>query len=65
MLNKNKNKIMSTHKEYEFLKADGVLLKLFPELSGEWVDDKKVFTQMWDLNNNALKDLDVIIDDEE
>ena len=56
---------MSTHKEYEFLKADGVLLKLFPELSGEWVDDKKVFTQMWDLNNNALKDLDVIIDDEE
>ena len=65
MLNKNKNKIMSEHKEYEFLKANGVLLELFPELSGEWVDDKKVFTQMWDLNNNALKDLDVIIDDEE
>ena len=60
-----KNKIMSAHKEYEFLKANGVLLALFAELSGEWVDDKKVFTQMWDLNNNALKDLDVIIDDEE
>lgn len=56
---------MSAHKEYEFLKANGVLLELFPELSGEWADDKKVFTQMWDLNNNALKDLDVIIDDEE
>ena len=51
--------------DYEFLKANGVLLELFLELSGEWVDDKKVFTQMWDLNNNALKDLDVIIDDEE
>ncbi len=56
---------MSAHKEYEFLKANGVLLEVFPELSGDWLEDEKTFTERWDLNNNALKDLDVIIDDEE
>ena len=65
MLNKNKNKIMSAHKEYEFLKANGVLLEVFPELSGDWLEDEKTFTERWELNVDVFNNLDVIIEDDD
>ena len=65
MLNKNKNKIMSAHKEYEFLKANGVLLEVFPELSGDWLEDEKTFTERWELNVDIFNNLDVIIEDDD
>ena len=56
---------MSAHKEYEFLKANGVLLEVFPELSGDWLEDEKTFTERWELNVDVFNNLDIIIDDEE
>ena len=56
---------MSAHKEYEFLKANGVLLELFPELSGDWLEDEKTFTERWELNVDVFNNLDVIIEDDD
>ncbi len=56
---------MSAHKEYEFLKANGVLLEVFPELSGDWLEDEKTFTERWELNVDVFNNLDVIIEDDD
>ena len=56
---------MSAHKEYEFLKANGVLLEVFPELSGDWLEDEKTFTERWELNVDIFNNLDVIIEDDD
>ena len=56
---------MSANKEYEFLKANGVLLEVFPELSGDWLEDEKTFTERWELNVDVFNNLDVIIEDDD
>lgn len=54
---------MSAIKEYEFLKSNGVLLELFPDLTGDWKSDSKIFTELWELNNDAIKDIDTYYDE--
>jgi hypothetical protein len=50
---------MSAKGEYSVLLDLGDLLVLYPELTGEWENDKVEFTRMWEDNKDAFKDLDM------
>lgn len=39
---------------YYSLLESGDLLDMFPNLTGEWVKDKKDFKRQYDMNNQAL-----------
>ena len=56
---------MKAKQEYQNLLRSGDLEILYPDLTGEWKKDQKEFTRLYDLNNEALKDIVVEIDDEE
>lgn len=56
---------MKAKKEYKELRESGDLYKMFPDFTGEWVEDRTEFEKMWEMNNSALMDIDIIVDDEE
>lgn len=50
---------MTAKKEYLFLQSNGMLEELYPELSGNWDEDRKEFTVLWELNETFTKQIDV------
>ena len=50
---------MTAKKEYLFLQGNGMLEELYPELSGNWEEDRKEFTVLWELNEIYTKGIDV------
>lgn len=50
--------------EYDMLLESGELLLMFPELSGKWSKDKAEFKKLWDVNQQAINDIDISIDEE-
>ena len=50
---------MTAKKEYMFLYSNGMLGDLYPDLSGDWEEDKKEFTVIWELNEIFTKQIDV------
>jgi hypothetical protein len=50
---------MSAKKEYDALLQSGDLLELYKGLSGNWDKDRKTFTELYDLNVKAIKEIDV------
>lgn len=55
---------MKVKKEYTTLLENGELLIMFPELSGTWSKDRKIFTSLWEQNNEAIKNIDVDFDED-
>ena len=55
---------MKAKQEYQRLLSSGDLEELYPELKGDWKKDKKEFTRLYDLNNEALKNMPIIFDTE-
>ena len=55
---------MSAIKQYEFLLESGDLLELYPGLSGIWKDDKDKFTKLYNLNIEAIKELEINFEEE-
>jgi hypothetical protein len=45
-------------KEYNALLESGALLEMFPDLKGNWKDDKKVFTSQHNLNVDFINDVE-------
>mgnify|MGYP003643019914 CR=1 FL=1 len=56
---------MKIKKEYCSLLDNGELLDMFPELSGSWLKDKSKFTDLWNKNIEAIKNIDVNFDENE
>jgi hypothetical protein len=56
---------MTAKNEYHELLANGELLELYPDLSGSWQKDKKIFTYTWEQNVEAIKDIDKNFDEDE
>ena len=46
-------------KEYNALLESGALLEMFPDLKGNWKDDKKVFTSQHNLNVDFINDVEI------
>lgn len=40
--------------EYQLLSDMGDLLMLYPDLTGDWEEDKRKFMSLWESNQNAL-----------
>lgn len=59
---KNSFQRMQAKKEYTTLLKNKELLELYPGLSGSWKEDKKVFTAIWEQNQDAIKDIDITFD---
>ena len=51
-------------KEYNSLLVSGELYQLFPDLKGDWEQDKKIFIAQYEDNQKLLNE-DLTIDDEE
>ncbi len=49
---------MIVKKEYNVLLEGGELLEMYPELSGSWEKDEKVFTSIWEKNQEAIRDIE-------
>lgn len=48
-------------KQYNMLLKSGLLLELYPEMSGEWIEDKQEFERIYEMedfytNNTELDD---------
>lgn len=54
---------MKVKREYQALLDSGELQEMFPELSGVWKKDEKIFTALWENNQSAIKDIDVNFDE--
>jgi hypothetical protein len=50
---------MSAKGEYMVLLEMGELLDLYPHLTGDWGEDEKLFTQMFEANKEVFNELDV------
>jgi len=50
---------MSVKQDYDLLLGSGDLKLLFPSASGDWEQDKKQFTKIYDINQELLKQYDV------
>ena len=51
-------------KEYNSLLVSGELLEFFPDLKGNWEQDKKIFIAQY-INNQELLNGDLDLDDDE
>lgn len=47
---------MDAKTQYSILKKSGDLLEFYPELTGVWAEDKKAFTQIYELTINGIID---------
>jgi len=56
---------MKAKNEYDELLANGELLELYPDLSGSWQKDKKIFISTWEQNVEAIKNIDKNFDEDE
>lgn len=54
---------MKAKEEYNVLLDGGELLEIYPELSGSWSKDKKIFTKIWEQNIKAIKNTDIDFDE--
>lgn len=54
---------MTPYKQYKMLLANGILEELYPELTGEWEEDKKTFINIIEMNEMFTKNLDVDYDE--
>lgn len=52
---------MTAKEEYNKLLGSGELFELFPDLSGIWEEDRRVFQKNWEDNQDILN-MDVVID---
>lgn len=50
---------MKVKSEYQALLDSGELQDMFPQLSGVWKKDEKLFTKLWEQNIKAIKSIDV------
>lgn len=50
---------MSARREYNVLLKNGILLELYPELIGNWLDDKDTFTKLYEANLYFTEPLEV------
>lgn len=50
---------MSAISEYNMLLDLGELLELYPGLTGEWKNDSKKFTSMWEKNQEIFNDYEI------
>lgn len=55
---------MKAKEEYQKLLNSGDLEELYPDLTGNWKKDQEEFTRLYDLNNKALKDITIEIEEE-
>lgn len=53
-----KKRKMKARREYNVLLENGELLELYPELSGSWSKDGKLFTSLWEQNRDAIMEID-------
>ena len=56
---------MRVKKEYDILLDSGELEIMFPQLSGSWTKDQALFTQLWEQNIEAIKDIDINFNENE
>lgn len=56
---------MRVKDEYIELLKNGELLELYPELFGSWAKDENKFTQIWEQNVEAIKNIDTDFDEYE
>lgn len=54
---------MKVKREYDALLDSGELEDMFPQLSGTWKKDEKLFTKLWEQNIKAIKSIDVNFDE--
>jgi len=54
---------MSAKGEYEVLLKSGDLLSMYPGFTGEWEEDGKLFTKMWEQNQELFKSLNIQADE--
>lgn len=50
---------MRVSREYKVLLDSGELQDMFPQLSGVWKKDERLFTKLWEKNIEAIKSIDV------
>jgi hypothetical protein len=54
---------MSAKGEYEVLLKSGDLLTMYPGFSGEWEEDERIFTRLWEQNQELFKELNIEADE--
>lgn len=42
-------------KLYDYMLKNGELLEMFPHFEGKWQEDKRVFLEMYEANQNLFK----------
>jgi len=52
-------------KQYNMLLKSGILLEMYPEMSGEWIEDKHEFEKIYEMEQSFTNNLDVIDEDYE
>lgn len=55
---------MQAYREYKMLLDNGILEELYPELSGNWEEDKKLFINILEMNELFTKKIDVDYEEE-
>lgn len=53
---------MSALKQYNLLLNTGDLLEMYPQLVGKWKEDKDTFTDLYEENLQAIREIDVDFD---
>ena len=56
---------MQAKKDYDVLLSNGILLDMYPELSGNWKEDVDVYTKIWEETYNKIVDYEHISGGEE
>lgn len=56
---------MGAQSEYNYLKQREELFDLFPDFTGDWVEDRTVFEKYFDDNMTALNEIPIYDTDED
>jgi hypothetical protein len=56
---------MRAKKDYDVLLSNGILLDMYPELTGNWKEDIDIYTKIWEETYNKIVDYEHISGGEE